>query len=60
MDFWANWCIACKNFEPTLEKIGKRLSKNPNIIIGKLNIGKNEIPDLKTDGLPYIRFYKKG
>jgi thioredoxin len=59
VDFYANWCVPCKQLTPILEKI-----KNEKNQVQLLRINVDQNPNLtktlKISALPAIKLYKKG
>lgn len=57
IDFWAPWCGPCRMLGPIMDKIAE---KNPDIIIGKINVDEN--PDSANKygitGIPAIIIIK--
>lgn len=60
VDFWADWCSACKAMAPILEKLAKKYSGK--IVFGKLNIDQD--PELARNfqitGIPTMVVFKNG
>jgi len=60
VDFWAEWCLPCKQIGPTLEEISNEMSSD--VIIAKHNID-NE-PNTPTKygirGIPTMLLFKSG
>ena len=59
VDFWAEWCSACKIFEPTLKKVEE---ENENIIIAKVNVDENGVIAQKYGirSIPTLLIFKNG
>jgi len=43
MEFYAPWCGHCKSLAPIYDKLAKRLAKNTNLVIGKMDSTANEV-----------------
>ena len=59
VDFWASWCGPCRMLGQVLEDIN---SKNPDLVIGKVNVDK-EMDLTKSFGIrsiPQLYIYKNG
>ncbi len=39
LDFWAEWCMPCRNFAPVFEQVS---DKHPEITFGKINTEKEQ------------------
>lgn len=51
-------CIHCENLSPVFQQLAKLFSERTDeISFVKVNMSKNEIPNLNISGLPYLRFY---
>ena len=59
LDFWASWCIPCRLFSSTLEKVAE---ERPDVKVGKVNV--DEQPGLasrfQVRGIPNLVYLKNG
>lgn len=60
VDFWAEWCSACKPMSPLIERMAEKYSGK--IVFGKLNIDKNpKITNrFQITSIPTLLFIKNG
>ena len=60
VDYWAEWCGACKMIAPVLEEVASELSDK--ILIGKLNVDENSEtpPKYGIRGIPTLMLFKNG
>lgn len=60
IDFWAEWCSACKPMSPVIERLAGKYSGE--VVFGKLNIDNNKrIPNkFQINSIPTLLFVKKG
>jgi protein disulfide-isomerase A1 len=42
---------------PIYEELGQKFSEDSNIIIAKIDLTKNEIPNSGVEGFPTLKFY---
>lgn len=59
VDFWANWCVPCKNFAPTYEKAANLY---PSITFAQVDVEKEqELSQLfEIRSVPHLMVFKKG
>ncbi len=59
VDFWAGWCLPCRMFAPTLEKIAD--SEN-YIKVGKINVDEQRelAQQFQVMGIPTLLLFENG
>ena len=56
--FVSYWCKKCKDFEPELEKLAKKLKKNNSkILIATMDATANDVDEFQIHNFPTIYFY---
>ena len=60
VDFWASWCMPCKMFAPTFEKVEKEF--DGKVIFAKVNVDQSQDLAQKNDvrGIPCMIIFKDG
>ena len=60
VDFWAEWCVPCKQIGPALEEIAVEFAGK--ITVAKVNVDENtRTPDkYKVRGIPMLLIFKGG
>lgn len=60
IDFFAEWCSACKPMKPLIERLAKKYSEE--VVFGKLNVDENPmIPEkYSVSSIPTLLFMKDG
>lgn len=58
VDFYADWCVPCKQMEPTLEKLAEEYKDK--VFIYRVNVEEAEAlsTQLKVEGIPLFHLYK--
>lgn len=56
----APWCGHCKKLKPVYEQLAERLSDEKDILFTQMDGTANEVEEVKIQGFPTLRFFKKG
>lgn len=56
LDFWAEWCHACKSFEPIYQAASEA---NPDVVFGKVDVESTKLADsFGISALPTVAVFR--
>lgn len=59
-EFWAPWCLACRQLHPALERIAARLTRRVELVSVNIEMHAQVLAAQRVHGLPLVKGYYQG
>lgn len=59
MEYYAPWCGHCKKLEPIYDDLGEHVREIDDLVIAKMDLTANEVPQVSIKSYPTLIWYSK-
>ena len=56
VEFYAPWCGACKQFEPTYLQLAENFRYQNDYVVAKIDATANEVENIRVENYPTIKY----
>ena len=60
VDFWAEWCVPCKQIAPTLEELAEKYSENLSVCKVDVDLNRELALQYNVRSIPSLMIFKNG